>query len=104
MKKLISFLALIYRHFLSIRMINDSKSLEKKLSESELSVLVIPVDDSKKEKKDPLALSSVMTELVVNSEKNKQIFCNVEGVEQKEVVANKDVSEGTFSVDDTKKK
>ena len=104
MKKLICSFALTYRHCLFIIMTGVAKPSEEKTPESELSVLVIPVDDGKKEKKDFLALSSVMAEFVVDSKEGTQISGDGEGVEQKQVVAEKDVSEGTFPVGDTKKR
>ena len=54
-------------------MTGEDKPSEKKSPESELSVIVVPVHDSKKEKMDPLAFSSAIAELVVDSKEDKQI-------------------------------
>ena len=50
-----------------------------------------------------MALSSDIAELVVDSEEDKKISDDGARVKQKELVAEKDVSDGMFSVDDTKK-
>ena len=65
----------------------------------QISVFMIPVYDSKKEKKAFLS----MTELVVDSKENKPISDDGEGVEQKELMGEKDISEATIPVDDTKR-
>ena len=65
MKKLINTLALTHRHCLSIRMMCRVKPSEEKSPEYELSVSVIPVDESKKKEK-TLALSSALAECVVD--------------------------------------
>ena len=102
MKILISTLALIYRHCQSMRMTGEAKPSEAEAAKSELSVSVIPVDDSKKEEK-AWALSSALTELVVDSNEGEQILGDGEGVKQKEV-KEKDVSEGLISIDKQKKR
>ena len=66
-------------------------------------MLVILIYDSKKEKKEYLALSSAVAELVVDSKEDKQISDHGVVVEQKVMVTEKDVSEGKFPIDDTKK-
>ena len=84
-----------------MRITGEAKLLEGKSPESELSVSVIPVHESKKEEK-ILVLSSAMTKLVVDIKKDKQISGYSEGVKKKEV-EEKDVSEGLILIDDTKK-
>ena len=49
-----------------------------------------------------MALSSALEELVIDSKEDKQVSDDGEGVEKKGV-KEKDVSEGTILVDDTKK-
>ena len=102
MKKLISTLALTYILCQSMRMTGEAKPSEAKAAESEFSVTVIPVDKSKKVEK-MLALSSALAELVIDSKKGKQISGDGEGVKTKEV-EEKDVSEGTIPIDETKKR
>ena len=60
----------------------EAKPPEAEAAESELSVFIIPVEESKKEK--TLALSQALAELV-DSKENKQISGSSEGVEKKMV-------------------
>ena len=55
----------------------------------------------RKKKEKTLALPSTLARLIVNSKEDKLISGDDEGVEHYEVERN--VSEGTFLVDDTKK-
>ena len=63
---------------------------------------MIPVDESKKEEM-TLALSSALTELVVDSKEDTQISGDGEGIEKKEW-KKKDVSESLIPIDDPKRK
>ena len=73
-----------------MRMTGTAKPSGTEAAESELSVLVIPVEEGKKEEK-TLMLSNALTELVVDSEENKQILGNGKGVEKKLVEIASDV-------------
>ena len=66
MKKLIGTLALTYRCCLSMRMTGEAKPSEGKSPESELSVSVIPVDESKRNEK-TMVLSSALAVLIVDT-------------------------------------
>ena len=66
-----------------MRMSDEAKPSEGKGAKYELSVSVIPVDESK-EKEKTLALSNALAGLV-DSKKDKQISGDGEGVEKKEV-------------------
>ena len=66
MKKLISFCALTNKHCVSTKMTSEAKSQDEKSPESEISVSVIPVDESKKEGKDSLELSRAEAEVFVS--------------------------------------
>ena len=81
-KKLISTLSLTLQHCHSMKMISKAKPSERKAEESDLSVSVIPVDESKEEEK-TLALSGALAELIIDGE---------------------NVSEGTILVDNTNKR
>ena len=72
MKKLISTLAMTYRHCQYMRMTGDAKLSKSTAVEFELSASVISVDKSTKEEK-TLMLSSALAELAVDSKKDKQI-------------------------------
>ena len=98
MEKLISTLALTYRHQ-SMTFTAEAKSSEGKAAESELYVLVISVDNSKKEEK-TLIPSSALAEVASNSKEDKQVSCDGEKVKHEEV--KKDVSECMFPVHDKK--
>ena len=81
-KKLISNLELTDQHCQSMRMNSEAKPSEAKAAKSELSVSIIPVDESKKEEK-TLVLSSVLAELLVHRKEDKEMSGDSEGVEQK---------------------
>ena len=102
MKKLISTLVFTYRYCQSMRMTGEAKPSEAEAAESDLSLSVIPVDESKEEEK-TLVLSSVLAELDAYTKEKKQILGNCEEVEKKQV-EEKDVSEDLIPTDDTKKK
>ena len=84
MKKLLSIIALTYKHYQSMRMTGEAKLSEMGAEESELFAPAISIEESKEEKK-PLRLSSELAELVVDSEEDKQISGNDEEVEKKVV-------------------
>ena len=63
---------LTYKHYQSMRMTGEAKPSETEAAESELSVSVIPVEESK-EKEKTLVLSSALVELVVDSKEIQKI-------------------------------
>ena len=70
-KKLINTLALTYKHCQSMRMTGEAKPSETEAAKSELSLSVIPVEESKKEEK-TLMLSSALLQLVVDNKEVKK--------------------------------
>ena len=74
MKKLINTFVLTYKHCQSMRMTGQAKPSETEAAKkSELSVSVIPVEESKEEEK-TLALSSALAELVADSKENEKFI------------------------------
>ena len=84
-----------------MRITGEAKSSEGTAAESELYASVISIDESKEEEK-TLVFSSALTELFAESKENKQISGDGERIEKKEA-EEKDINEGTFPADDTKK-
>ena len=82
-------------------MTGETKPSETGTAESGLSVSQISVEKSKEEEK-TLTLLSALTELVVDSQEEKQVLGYGEGVKEKEV-EEKDVSESLISINETKK-
>ena len=74
-----------------MRITGETKPSEEKSTESELSMSVITVDESKKEEKDSFDFSRAKAE-VFDSTKGKRISIDEEGLEEEEVVVKKDVS------------
>ena len=94
MKKLIETLVLSYKHYQSMRMTGEAKPSEAEEAESELSVSVIPVEESKKEEKTFEQLSA-LAELIVKNEKDKKI--SADGKERMTSKAKSSETEGAES-------
>ena len=84
-----------------MRMSGEAKQSEVEATESEISLLVIPVDQSKEEKK-VLTLSNALAELIVESKEDKKIKVIVKG--SKKDMEKKIVNEGLIPFDVTRKR